>query len=109
MVGKKPVSVNWQTVFSLIPILAIWTTYRIQKARIFLLIFWGGFISVGIIRDIALLGIENYWEGDLIEDLSDPVYSASFIVLGVVEFGLRAYLVRKWSREWNAQLQSENS
>jgi len=105
MVAKGPVSVNWQTVFLVIPILAIWATYRIQKARIFLLIFWLGFITVGITKDIAILGIENYWDGDLVEDFGDPAYLASFIVLSTVEFGLRVYFGRKWSREWNVKFQ----
>jgi len=101
MIAKGPVSVNRQTVFSVIPILAIWATYRIQKARIFLLIFWLGFGTIGIARDVAILGVDNFWGSDLIQDLGDPVYAASFIVFGVVEFGLRAYLVRKWSKKWN--------
>ena len=106
MVAKGPVSVNRQTVFSVIPILAIWATYRIQKARIFLLIFWLGFGTVGITHDVAQLGIDHYWDGELPFD--DPAYLAIFMAIVALEFGLRVYFVRKWSREWNERIQIGN-
>jgi len=67
-----------------------------------LLIFWLGFGTIGIAKDVAILGVDNYLDGDL--PLGDPAYLVTFIALIVVEFGLRVYFVRKWSREWNERV-----
>ena len=61
MVEKKPVSVNWQMVFSVIPCLDLYASYRIQKLRLWLLIFWVAGVAVGLIHDYAIYGEDFFW------------------------------------------------
>jgi len=103
MVEKIPVSVNWQTLFILIPILDLWATYRIQKLRIYLLIFLLGFGLAAVVLEIVLS--PNQYFSD--EPLTDVFYEESWeveIALTIVSMGLAIILIRKWSREWNEKL-----
>ena len=103
MVEKIPVSVNWQTLFILIPILDLWATYRIQKLRLYLLIFLLGFGLAAIVLEIALSPDEYFSD----EISTDSLYDESWeveIVLTLASMGLAIILIRTWSREWNEKL-----
>jgi len=87
MVEKKPVNVNWQMVFVLIPFLDLYASYRIQKLRLWLLIFWddvtllnyvssdGGsmweFLNLNVLGEPILLGFTIGEHGRQLEKLSD--------------------------------------
>ena len=60
MVEKRPVNVNWQTLFILIPIVDLWAAYRIEKFRIYFLIFWVCSVIVQTIVLYSILG-DRYW------------------------------------------------
>lgn len=100
---REPVSVNWQTVFMFIPLVAVYALIRIEKFRLGLLYFIPLNLGTGILGGI-FIGMPD--EGD-----------SALGVLILVSIGLGIYfsgivvmikLIRKWSREWNESI-SENS
>lgn len=56
MIEKKPENVKWQMVFSVIPFLDLETSYRIQKLRFWLLIFWVFGTIIGLGYDYVVFG-----------------------------------------------------
>ena len=89
MVAKKEfVNINFQTILAVIPIVDLWATYRIEKFR-----FWCGILAG------FLLGFS------VDETLRYPY---NVIVIVVIEMPITAYLMRKWSKEWNAKFSSAN-
>ena len=103
MVKKVPVSVNWQTLFILIPIVDWWASYRIQKFRLYFLIFYIGFgVGSGVLLYALFpetMSTENY----------PSLYAEGFwevwLALTLGGYALAIILIRKWSREWNEKLQ----
>ncbi len=106
MAKKAPVSVNWQTVLILIPIADLFAVYRIEKLRLYLLIFWLGF-GVGSAILESYLFPEAFFSDAFME--SDDLYTEGFlevaIALTLVSYGLAVILIRIWSRSWNDELQ----
>ncbi len=100
MVKQEPVSVNWQTLFVIIPIVDLWASYRIQKLRMFLLIFLVGFGGASIIIEITMAGGIDSFDQDMD---SFPGMMPVYIALMVAQFALAIILIRKWSKEWNAK------
>ena len=103
MVEKVPVSVNWQTLFILIPIVDLWATYRIQKLRLYLLIFYLGFGLAGIVLEIAISPDEYFSEETPTNLISDEGWEVESALI-LVSIGVGIILIRKWSREWNEKL-----
>lgn len=68
MVKKEPVSVNWQTLFILIPIVDLWASYRVEKLRLYLLIFYLGFGLGSIVLEITMFPAEFMSEENLNSD-----------------------------------------
>jgi len=107
VVEKKSVSVNWQTLFAIIPIIDLWACYRIEKLRMYLLViiailvveFLGGFLIFG---DSYL---DSYLGEVSAEDIDD--YGYGFATL-LIEIGISIVLIRMWSKEWNSKI-AENS
>ena len=103
MVKQQPVSVNWQTLFILIPIVDLWATYRVQKLRLYLLIFYVGFSIGSIILEISLfpeefLSADSFAEG----------FWEFWLALTLAAYALAIILIRKWSKEWNENLAAKN-
>ncbi len=108
MVKKEPVSINWQTLFAIIPIIGLWACYRIEKLRLYLIVI------------IAMLAVEFYItlmifdEQDfdcfwgLIECEQTPYEPLVMYLETVVSFAISIVLIRKWTREWNSKI-SKNS
>ena len=88
MVTQKPVSVNWQTLFILIPIIDLWAAYRIEKLGRYILF---------IIGMIVVSFIVGFVEGILFFGMSD--FFSWMVFLGGVIISI--YLIRSWSTEWN--------
>ncbi len=99
MVRKEPVSVNWQTLFVIIPIVDLWATYRIEKLRLYLLVMIAIAVT-GFVIEIAIFGIDAYFSEQ--EDFTSNSWFQSAILL--VEIGIAIILVRKWSSEWNENI-----
>lgn len=107
MVKKEPVNVNWQTLFVFIPILDLWAAYRVQKLRMFLLIFLVGFGGASILIEIAFLeNIDGMLELSPNYVIPDYVVAGIYISITVVNFVVAVILIRKWSKEWNNKLKS---
>jgi len=110
MVTKGPVSVNWQSVFMFIPIVDLWAAYRIQKLRMYLLIFLVGFGVIEISLGISLAGsIDEFLKLDPDYVVSDSIVTDILIAITLVQFGVAVILIRIWSKQWNLKFQSENS
>ena len=95
MVEKKPVSVNWQTLFILIPIIDLWAAYRIEKLGRYVLFIIAmiivGFI-VGFVEGILFLGMSDF-------------FSWIVFVAGLV---ISIILIRSWSEEWNRKFEKDS-
>ncbi len=88
MVTQKPVSVNWQTLFILIPIIDLWAAYRVEKLGLYIL----------LIIALAVVGfIVGFVEGFLFFGMSD-FFSWIVVLVGVI---ISIILIRSWSTEWN--------
>ena len=95
MVEQKPVSVNWQTLFILIPIIDLWAAYRIEKLGLYILF---------IIAMIVIGFIVGFVEGILFFGMSD--FFSWMVFLGGVVASI--YLIRKWSEEWNKKFEKDS-
>ena len=103
MVEKKPVSVNWQMIFVLIPLLDLYASYRIQKLRLWLLIFLVGNGIVSILMDKAIFGMPYSNLTDKAHYF-DPDLFYIHILYVIVTIGIAVFLIRKWSISWNKKL-----
>jgi uncharacterized membrane protein len=108
MADKKPVNVNWQTLFILIPIIDLWATYRIEKFRVYFLVFW---VGAGIVETVVLWTVmgESYWADEGMYFLNDLTGLSIQIPMMVVHAGISVYFIRVWSKEWNSKLSSVSS
>jgi len=102
---KEPVSVNWQTLFILIPLMDLFAAYRVEKLRLYLLIFYLG-ITLGSFILQMLLVPEAFFSDDFFgsSDFFPEGYWEIGIAVLLITYGLAVFLIRKWSREWNEKL-----
>ncbi len=103
MVKQKPVSVNQQTIFALIPSVDVWAFYRIQKLRKFILIALGlGFafspISLAVSASIDMSTITSP-----LDLYSNPIFLMYIVGTIATLHGTLVYFIRRWSKEWNEQ------
>jgi len=85
VVKQQPVSVNWQTLFCILPYIWIYAFYRIEKLRL------GIVIAIGTFALTIALGML----------LPFPYGLAGNLIISIV---VPIYFIRKWSREWNEKL-----
>ena len=90
---QEPVSVNWQTLFAVLPVLWIWAFYRIEKLRLGLLLVIG--VSYGI-PFLFMFSVMALSQG------GNPAGSEwGIILLIVLEIVIPIRFIRKWSKQWN--------
>ena len=106
MVEKKSVNVNWQMAFVLIPFLDLYASYRIQKLRLWLLIFLVGFSIVAILMDYSIFGL-NYSDLGSETDFLDPAMLYTHIMFTIIALSTAVFVIRKWSIDWNKKLSKE--
>jgi len=106
MVEKKPVNVKLQMVFAVIPILDCYAGYKIQRLRLWFLIFWICGTIVGIIHGFALFG-EEYFGMFVMETnyLDDPAHLADYVLFIIIFACVQAIVMRKWSISWNKKFE----
>jgi len=106
MIEKKPVNVIIQMVFAVIPILDCYASYKIQKLRLWILIFWIAGTTIGIIHGYALFGEE--YSGMFTEEdyLEDPAHLADYVLFIIIFACTQAIVMRKWSKKWNESLRN---
>jgi peptidoglycan biosynthesis protein MviN/MurJ (putative lipid II flippase) len=85
VVEQKPVNVNWQTLFCVLPYIWIYAFYRIEKLRMGIVI-----AIVTIVASVAVSMIFPFPYG-LVGNL-------------VISIGIPIYFIRQWSREWNQRV-----
>jgi len=107
MIEKKSVSVNWQMIFVLIPFLDLYASYRIQKLRLWFLIFLVGFGIVVLLIDYAIFGM-HYSDLTNKAHYLDPDLFYIHILFVIVTIGTAVFVIRKWSISWNKKLESRN-
>lgn len=107
MVKKEPVSVLWQSIFMIIPLLDLYAAYRVEKLRKYLL-FIISFSIVAVILSLLLFPTED--ESLTSFELEKKIEGAEGFgwAIELISIGIAIILIRKWSREWNEQF-SENS
>jgi len=102
---KEQVSVNWQSLSVIIILIDLFAAYRVEKLRLFLLIFYLGFGLGSVILE-ALLFPEAYFSDEFLE--SSDLFTEDFLGIGLtirlIAIGLAIILIRKWSREWNERV-----
>jgi len=104
VIEKKPVNVKWQMVFSVIPFLDLYASYRIQKLRFWLLIFWVVGTIVGLGYDYAIFG-EDFFDVKKNSTLfSEPVSIAPFVLFTISFAVVQLTVMRRWSIGWNKKL-----
>ena len=106
MVKKEPVSVNWQTLFAIIPIINLWACYRIEKLRLYLLVIIAILVVEFLV--VALIFPENFDAFYGLTESEQPIDNSIYILEIGVEVAISIVLIRKWSKEWNESI-SKNS
>jgi len=102
MLEKKPVNVNWQMIFVLIPFLDLFASYRIQKLRLWLLIFGVGFGIAVILLNYAMFGMGPGWNNEI--EAWNSSKMLFHITLTFVTLGAAVYVIRRWSISWNEKV-----
>jgi len=99
MVRQEPVSVNWQILLIIIPIIDLWATYRIEKLRLYLLVMIAIAVT-GVVIETSIFDFDSYF----MDQAGFTASSGLEIVFLLIEIGIAIILVRKWSREWNEKV-----
>ena len=105
MVRKKPVNVILQMILAVIPILDCYASYKIQKLRLCLLIFWLGGVIVEVVQFFVFFGEEYYVSfGQFQSRLPESVilFTIIFVILKII-------VMRKWSEKWNESFRDEKN
>jgi len=103
VVEKKPVNVKWQMLFVLIPFLDLYASYRIQKLRLWLLIFGVGFGIATFLMNYALFGMDHFdWDNAIKPWDPDTMYF--HITVTIVTLVSAVYVIRRWSISWNEKV-----
>ena len=105
MVKKESVSVNWQSLFAIIPIVDLWAAYRIERLRRLLLYF--AVIATAIYLAIVL----PFFLDDLMSSSMNQSYEYNAFNIGfeLASMGTAIIFIRKWSREWNEKISANTS
>ena len=99
MVKQVPVSVNWQSLFAVIPIVDLWAAYRIEKLRLYLLVMIAFTVTEIIIEGMAF-GFDVLLED---AEMMGVRYILQILFIAA-SIGVAVALIRKWSKEWNAKV-----
>ena len=86
VVKQKPVDVNLQTLFCILPYIWIYAFYRIEKLRL------GIVIAIGAFAATIAWGMAFPFPYGLVGNL-------------IISIVVPIYFIRKWSREWNEKLE----
>ncbi len=87
--STRKVNLTWQTLFAIIPLVEFFAFGRIRKFRKYLLIVIGYF-GLGFLLGYVI-----------------PDFVINITVNTAIMISINAYLVRKWSEEWNQAFESK--
>ena len=119
MPAKGKVSLTRQTIYCFIPILDIYAAYHIKKLRWYVLIM----IAVGLVMSLISsvvnpipdtynedkLLLENQeinWEYAILGE-NPSLAIATTVIYQAITLAVAVYLIRRWSRRWNNQIDSQ--
>lgn len=111
MIKKEPVNLLHQTILSVIPVANLYAFYRIQKLRMLLLTYLVIYIgaTLGLIGVFVMMLIpigEDNTPSTFVEMLQFLKSTPMRVILFATGSLINLYLVRKWSKKWNEQLQN---
>ena len=106
---KKPVSIKRQSIYACIPYVNLWAFYRIQKLRKFILIVFAVGLASYPLQWFLLSNIDVSNLTNPFDIYSDPLFIMFAVATNASLLALFVYLIRRWSRKWNEQFQTENS
>ncbi len=111
MAKKDPVNLTHQMILSIIPGINFYVFYRIQKLRMLFLVYLAVYICATMLlvgstfATLFLFGTEENFATYMgIIDSLDTTQS-HFIVITITSL-INLYLVRRWSKKWNAYLEN---
>ncbi len=96
MPSKGPVNINRQTIHAIIPGLDCLAAKKIDKFRRLTII--GFSIVIGV-------GFGGYGIASLLDQYNIVTLAIVVLIVAGVYFPIAAYLVRKWSIEWNKKFE----
>ena len=107
MVKDEPVSLTRQTIYCIIPILDIYAAYRVKVLRKYMIIIILVAIPVSIADSVIFPDTDKTFEGFL-QFLTfyygvDTNHFVASIIIWMGTVMLAIYLVRRWSKQWNAK------
>ena len=108
MPAEGPVKMIWQIIFSFIPILDLWSRYRIKKLGKYLLyVYVPIFVATfGLIGVFAMMALDDPTSLESLEDSDSAAVTMMTVVFSLFSVGitiLSIYLVYRWTIEWNKQ------
>ncbi len=107
MVKDEPVSLMRQTIYCFVPILDIYAAYRVKVLRKYMIIMILVGIPVSIADSVIFPDTNKTFEGFL-QFLTfyygiDTNHFVASIIIWMGTVLLAIYLVRRWSKQWNAK------
>ena len=110
MPAKGKVSLPRQTIFVLIPVLDLIAFYKIKHLRKYLLIVYLGIAGIAGTAYSMIVTPESWWFSDNFDPnyIMDTEDWALQIPMIAVSYVISIYLVRKWSKKWNLQFDTES-
>lgn len=87
-IKREQYSVNIQMILSIIPIVDLWATYRIEKLRFWILL-WIGLAMV----DLIIVSIAGY--------------EISLVLSFLIGIPIGVFLMRHFTMEWNKKIDAE--
>ena len=107
MVKNEPVSLTRQTIYCIIPILDIYAAYRVKVLRKYMIIMILVAIPVSIADSVIFPDTDKTFNGFL-QFLTfyygiDTNHFVASIIIWMGTVLLAIYLVRRWSKQWNAK------
>ncbi len=113
MPTKGKVSLTRQTIYSMIPYLDMYAAYRVKRLRKYLLIMTLSVIIPVIIVDEILFPIDTMASFEEFLQFLTFYYGVdtNHFVFSIATWAgailLAIYLVRRWSKQWNMQFDTE--
>jgi len=114
LVKQEPVNLKYQTIFSIIPYVQLYSFYRIQKLRRYILITIGILFGISLVivtLTLITLSLEGPEEANSVYVNIIEFWKTTpmTVVLCIIGSSFNIYLVRKWSKKWNKQFEDKQT